>query len=165
MAEPISMILQRHMEIARNDYHRLVLLVGGFESGKTSALRELANEIGVDVINVNLEISMQLMELTTKQRKTKTPKIIDGLLANQKDPILLDNLEILFDKHLSIDPLRVLQHISRNRVVVASWAGEITHGKLHYAEPEHNEHRVYDTSGINYVTTEGDTSLDQRIQR
>lgn len=163
MAEPISMILQGHMEIAKSDYHRLVLLVGGFGSGKTSTLREVAKEIGVEVININLEISKQLMELTAKKRKT--PKIIDSIIADHMGPILLDNLEILFDKHLGIDPLRILQHISRNKVIVASWAGEIVNGKLHYADPEHNEHREYDTSGINYVTTEGVTNLDQRIQR
>ncbi len=39
------------------------------------------------------------------------------------DVVLLDNLEILFDTALEVEPLRLLQVSSRNRTIVASWNG------------------------------------------
>ncbi len=57
--------------------------------------------------------------------------------------MVLDNLELLFDVELKQDPLRLLQHISRNRNVVAAWNGHVDGGKLTYAEPGHPEYREY----------------------
>jgi len=53
--------------------------------------------------------------------------------------VLLDNLEILFDTSLEVEPLRLLQVSSRNRTVVASWNGRFRDGTLTYAEPGHPE--------------------------
>jgi len=55
------------------------------------------------------------------------------------DVVLLDNLEILFDTGLEVEPLRLLQVSSRNRTVVASWNGSYRDRTLTYAEPGHPE--------------------------
>jgi hypothetical protein len=55
------------------------------------------------------------------------------------DMVLLDNLEVLFDAALEVEPLRLLQVLSRNRIVVASWNGSFRDGTLTYAEPGHPE--------------------------
>jgi len=47
----------------------------------------------------------------------------------------LDNTEILFNPILKQDPLRLLQRISRNRTVVATWLGNVTDSHLTYAAP------------------------------
>ena len=47
-------------------YNRLVLLVGNSGSGRTTAIRELADAEGVPVVNVGVEISRRLLELTAK---------------------------------------------------------------------------------------------------
>ena len=53
--------------------------------------------------------------------------------------LALDNLEILFDTGLEVEPLRLLQVSSRNRTIVASWNGSFQAGTLTYAEPGHPE--------------------------
>jgi hypothetical protein len=126
-------------------YHRLVLLVGVAGSGKTGVLRDVADELGTSVINVNLGLSSELLELTAKQRSLRLPGILDQIVDQTQTPVLLDNLEILFDRDLQQDPLRLLQTISRNRVVVASWNGTMNSGKLLYAETGHPEYRSYDS--------------------
>ncbi len=55
------------------------------------------------------------------------------------DLVLLDNLEILFDTELEVEPLRLIQVSSRNRTIVASWNGSYQDGTLTYAEPGHPE--------------------------
>ena len=66
MAEPIHDKIKRSLQAAEGLYHRLVLLVGETGSGKTGVLRDVAEEFGTSVINVNLALSSELLELTAK---------------------------------------------------------------------------------------------------
>ena len=136
--------IKQSIEAADILYHRLVLLVGETGSGKTAVLRDVADELGVSVVNVNLEISSALLELTARQRALRLPEILGEIADKAGSPVILDNMEILFDKDLKQDPLRLLQGISRNRTVVASWNGKYSAGRLLYAETGHPEYRSYD---------------------
>lgn len=137
--------IMRSAQAAEGLYHRLVLLVGQTGSGKTTILQEVAERFGSSVVNVNLALSRELLELTAKQRTLRLPGILDQIANQTQPPVVLDNLEILFDKDLKQDPLRLLQSISRNRTVVASWNGIIDAGRLVYAETGHPEYRSYDS--------------------
>ena len=148
MAEPIHDKIKRSLQAAEGLYHRLVLLVGETGSGKTGVLRDVAEEFGSSVINVNLALSGELLELTANQRSLRLPDILNRIADQARSPVVLDNLEILFDKDLKQDPLRLLQGISRNRNVLASWNGTINSGKLLYAETGHLEYRSYDTVNV-----------------
>lgn len=145
MAEPINDKIKRSLQAAEGLYHRLVLLVGETGSGKTGVLRDVAEEFGSSVVNVNLALSSELLELTPKQRSLRLPGIIDKIADQAQSPMVLDNLEILFDIALQQDPLRLLQFLSRNRTVVASWNGKMDSGRLLYAETGHPEYRSYDS--------------------
>ena len=141
-------------------YHRLVLLVGTAGSGKTGILRDVAAEFGASVVNVNLALSSELLELTAKQRSLRLPKILGEIVDKAHSPVVLDNLEILFDNRLNQDPLRLLQGISRNRPVVASWNGTVKGGMLFYAEPDHPEYRRYDSVDALIVDTNQTSTAD-----
>jgi hypothetical protein len=136
-------------------YYRLVLVVGRSGSGKTGVLRDVAEEFGTSVVNVNLALSGELLELTAKQRSLRLPGILDQIADQAQSPVVLDNLEILFDKDLKQDPLRLLQGISRNRAVVASWNGIMNSGRLFYAETGHPEYRSYDSVDALIVSMDG----------
>ncbi|HDL84749.1 MAG TPA: BREX-3 system P-loop-containing protein BrxF [Candidatus Acetothermia bacterium] len=160
MAEAIQDKIKRSLQAAEGLYHRLVLLVGDAGSGKTSVLRDVAKDFGTEVINVNLALSSELLELTSKQRALRLPGILDQVIDNVPSPMVLDNLEILFDKDLKQDPLRLLQGISRNRSVVASWNGKTTEGKLNYAEAGHPEYRSYDLVDLTVVGMDETATVD-----
>lgn len=146
MAGQLQNRIKESLQASEGLYNRLVLLVGEAGSGKTGILQDVAGELNTSVVNVNLAISSQLLELTTKQRPLKLPRVLGQIVDNANSPVVLDNLEILFDKSLKQDPLRLLQSISRNRSVVASWNGTVTDGMLFYAEPDHPEYRRYDSA-------------------
>ena len=55
-------------------------------------------------------------------------------LISKSELILLDNIELLFAVELAQDPLRLLQSLSRNRTVIASWPGTFDGQSLTYAE-------------------------------
>ena len=145
ITELIQDEIKRKLEETEGLYHRLVLLVGATGSGKTGVLQHVAGNIGTKVINLNLTLSSELLDLTPKQRVLRLPEILDQVVNKTQTTVIFDNLEILFDKDLKQDPLRLLLSISRNRPVVASWNGTITAGKLIYAETNHPEYRSYDS--------------------
>lgn len=161
MAEPIHEKVNRSLRAAEALYHRLVLLVGASGSGKTGALRDVAEQFGTNVINVNLALSGELLALTAKQRSLRLPVILDGIADQAHSPVVMDNLEILFDKDLKQDPLRLLQGISRNRAVVASWNGAMHSGRLIYAETGHPEYRSYDSVDVLIVGMDGTATVDR----
>ncbi|WP_439710110.1 BREX-3 system P-loop-containing protein BrxF, partial [Desulfovibrio desulfuricans] len=97
------------MKAVEGLYYRLILLLGKTGSGKTRVLRKLAETVGSSVVNVNMALSGELLELTAKQRSLRLPGILDQIADQAQAPVVLDNLEILFDKDLQQDPLRLLQ--------------------------------------------------------
>jgi len=129
-------------------YYRLILVVGESGSGKTSVLRSFANRMNTDVVNLNRELSERLLGLTSKQRETQLNSIIDDILKPKSAPIILDNIELLFDVNLHNDPLRVLKNLSRSRTIIASWNGVVSQGLLTYAALPHSEYREYRPSDI-----------------
>jgi len=160
MTESVQNKIKRSLQTAETLYHRLVLLVGETGSGKTGVLRDIAVDFGVSVVNVNLVLSSELLELTAKQRSLRLPEILDQIANKSRVPVVLDNLEILFDKDLHQDPLRLLSGISRNRAVVASWNGISSGRKLLYAEAGHPEYRSYDSADVLIVNMDGTATVD-----
>ena len=160
MAEPIENKVTRSLKAAENLYHRLVLIVGKCGSGKTSIIQNLAKLHNTDPININLRISKELLELTNKQRQLKLSEILAQVVNDAGGIVFLDNIEVLFDIELKQAPLRLLQGLSRNLTVVASWNGSFDKGKLTYAEPGHNEYRSYDLTDTLVVSMNGEATVD-----
>lgn len=155
MAAATSEEIIDRIKQAHELYHRLVLVVGPSGSGKTSLLQEVSKQTGFRYINLNLELSRVLLELTERQRILRLPLLVDEIIGQTGDQVvLIDNLEILFEVSLKQDPLRLLQQISRNRTVVATWNGTMAGGYLTYAAPNHPEYRRYPAHDLLAVSLE-----------
>ena len=139
MSETVTQ-LEQSIEQVASQYYRLVILVGAPASGTTTALQAVAQNLGCQLLNVNLELSKKMLELTRTQRSRQVERLLKEVIASVPgDVVLLDNLEILFDTALELQPLRLLQVLDRNRTIVASWNGSFQGGTLIYAEPGHPE--------------------------
>ncbi|MEZ0328475.1 MAG: BREX-3 system P-loop-containing protein BrxF [Dissulfuribacterales bacterium] len=126
MAEPLADRVIRRIGQAAELYHRLVMLVAPAGSGKTAALQDVHERTAAPLVNVNLELSRRMLDLTERQRALQLPRLLAEIVgAFSADVVLLDNVEVLFDVSLKQDPLRLLQGLSRNKTVVAAWSGEI----------------------------------------
>jgi hypothetical protein len=110
--------------------------------GKTAALEQVALEKGWPLLNVNLSLSERLLELTRAQRALRASALVEDIVKESgTEIVLLDNLEILFGVDLQLDPLRLLQTLSRSRTIVAAWPGNLNGDHLVYSEPGHPEYR------------------------
>ncbi len=139
-------------------YHRLILLAGESGSGKTAVLSALAEEYKTGVISLNRVLSFQLLDLTAKQRILRLPELAAGII--NEAIVFLDNTEILFDAGLRQDPLKLLQGLSGNHLIIAVWNGKYQKNRLIYAEPGHPEYRVYDPEDTIILCMDGRTSTD-----
>ncbi|TDA69374.1 MAG: BREX-3 system P-loop-containing protein BrxF [Clostridia bacterium] len=141
--------------LAAELYHRLIIIVAPAGAGKTTALQDIHERTGAPLINVNLELSRRLLELTGRQRALQLPRLLSEIVnAAGGDLVLLDNIELLFDVSLKQDPLRLLQGLSRNKTLVVAWNGSANSGHLTYAMPEHPEYRRYVISDLLIVSPE-----------
>ena len=155
MAEPLADMLIRGIGQAADLYHRLVMLVAPAGAGKTAVLRAVHERTAAPLVNVNLDLSRQLLDLTARQRTLQLPHLLSNIVTSSAAEVtLLDNIEILFDITLKQDPLRLLQGLSRNRTVVAAWNGSIKGEHLAYAAPGYPEYRRYPSRDFLVVTPE-----------
>lgn len=144
MAEPLADQVIRKVKQAAELYHRLMLVVAPAGAGKTTALQDVRDRTGAPLVNVNLELSRRMLDLTERQRALHLPRLLREIVGNgDEEMILLDNIEVIFDVGLKQDPLRLLQGLSRNKTVVAAWNGTIVEDSLTYAVPAHAEYRRY----------------------
>src|SRR5258708_6629126 len=98
MAEPLADQISRTIAQASELYHRLVLVAAPSGAGKTRALQEVRGQTNAPLINVNLELSRAMLDLTERQRALQAPRLLSAILdASGPGLALLDNIEILFD--------------------------------------------------------------------
>lgn len=155
MAEPLADKVIGRIGQAVELYHRLIILVAPDGAGKTTALQDVHGRIHAPLINVNIELSRRMLDLTERQRPLQLQRLLSEIVNHfPSQVVLLDNIELLFDVSLKQDPLRLLQGLSRNRTVAAAWSGLIDSGHLTYATPDHPEHRRYPLRDFLVVTSE-----------
>jgi len=144
MAETLADRVIRRIGQAAGLYHRLVMLVAPAGAGKTAVLQDVHERTMAPLVNVNLELSRRMLDLTERQRVLQLPRLLAEIVGvSAADVVLLDNIEVLFDVSLKQDPLRLLQGLSRNRTVVAAWSGFIDGEHVVYATPDHPEYKRY----------------------
>ncbi len=155
MAEPLADKVLQRIDQAAELYHRLIMVVAPAGAGKTAALQDVHERTGAPLINVNLELSRRMLELTERQRALQLPRLLSDIVnASETEVILFDNTELLFDVSLKQDPLRLLQGLSRNKTVVAAWSGSIDSEHMIYAKPDHAEYRRYPLRDLLLVSPE-----------
>ena len=127
---------------------KLILLVGN--GGKTRLLRALAQRLNAAPFNVGVKLGHRLAATPVSERGFS----VNGLLRDVTDsargnaPLLLDNLEVLFEPSLKINPLDFLKRLAHARRVVAVWPGEMRDDRLVYANMGHPEYRDYTRDGV-----------------
>lgn len=133
-------------------YERLVLVVGPPGSGKSTAMRHAADEHAWDTINLSLSLGERLLEVPPHQRPSRTLGIVRSLIDEaESEVVCVDNIDLLFEPSLQVDPLGLLQSLSKEKTLVVAWPGRVTTDnvpRLVHAERPHPEYRQYPTQGL-----------------
>jgi len=131
-------------------HSKLALLIGPPGCGKTKLLGQLAASRAAKVMNVGAELGARLAALPQRQRVLQANVAMRDLADEYAsgDLLLLDNIELLFDQSLRLDPLDLLKRHAHTRRVVAAWPGQLHEGRLSYAEIGHPEYQDYGLDGL-----------------
>ena len=133
---------------------KLILLVGPSRSGKTQLLRQFSAKLDVEPLNVGLELGCRLAATSNNKRGFSAGELLREIALLEQfgerteAPLLLDNLELLFEPSLQINPLDLVRRLAHSRRVVAVWPGERRGDRLIYADMSHPEHRDYSRDGV-----------------
>lgn len=129
---------------------KLILLVGPSRSGKTQLLREFGAKLNIEPLNVGLELGRLLAATPNNKRGFSAGELLREIADKEgtEDPLLLDNLELLFEPSLQINPLDLVRRLSHSKRAVAVWPGELRGDRLVYADMSHPEHRDYSRDGV-----------------
>lgn len=129
---------------------QLILLVASSNGGKTPLLRELGAKLHCEPLNVSLLLGRRLAAMPHHQRGFAVGELLRECAEQEgtTGPLLLDNLEILFEPSLQINPIDIIKRLAHARPVVAVWPGTVGDDRLLYAERSHPEHRDYRRDGM-----------------
>ena len=148
-AEEFDVALER----TASQYYKLLMVVGPTGSGKTAFLRSVSEKYNIPLLNLGLDLSKKLLSLTVSERKLKASDVIADLLdACGAHRLAVDNTEIVFDPALMLNPLGLLQGISRTRLLIWSWNGELEKTHLTYAYPGHPEYCRISSAEMTLIT-------------
>lgn len=129
---------------------KLILLVGPSRSGKTHLLRNLGVNLNIKPLNVGLELGRRLAATPNDKRGFSAGELLREIADKERTeaPLLLDNLEVLFEPSLQVNPLDLIKRLAHSKRVVAVWPGELRVDRLVYADMSHPEHRDYSREGL-----------------
>jgi hypothetical protein len=148
----MSMLARLEQLIAEicNLNSKLILLVGPGRCGKTQLLRQLGAKFNIEPLNVGLELGRRLAATPNNKRGFSAGELLREIADKDRTeaPLLLDNLELLFEPGLQINPLDLVKRLAHSKRVVAVWPGELRGDRLVYADMSHPEHRDYSCDGV-----------------
>ena len=140
--------LDRLVREAASLQNRFVL-VTGTANERLTTLQNLASTHGSEVLNLGLDFSRRLSSVPKRQRQLQAAGILRELSTEASGTLLIfDQVEVLFDRTLQLDPLDLMKRQSHGRTVVASWPGFHRDGRLIYADTGHPEHQDYPVTGL-----------------
>ena len=129
---------------------KLVLLVGPPRSGKSALLVKLSERRNTLVLNVGAALGRQLLAIPSTRRHLQAADLLKDLADETacEGMLLLDNIELLFDRTLQLNPLDLLKRHAHARRVIAVWPGELRERRLSFAATGHPEYQDYGIDGL-----------------
>lgn len=142
--------LDRIVEDISTVHSKLVLLIGEPGAGKSDLLLKLAQRRAVSVLNVGAALGRELLTVPASRRHLHVSEIFRSLAEDiaSHGILLVDNIEILFDRTLKLNPPDLLRRQAQSRRIIAAWPGSVRDNRLTYAETGHPEHQDYAIDGL-----------------
>jgi len=147
------------------DRHKLVILVGGFGTGKTTLLKDLAPQVGAEYVNLNLHLTGRLLSLPRRQYDdgVTVHQLIDELcdeLSPDGRPLFVDNIELLFSPELGrVNPIDTFKRMSRQRPVVLALPARRQGNHAEYSALGREDHMSVSLENFTVIQMEEESRL------
>lgn len=127
---------------ARSLRSRLVWLVGSASTGKTRLLLQLAASYPEhSYVNLNAALAKSLADESSECHPYSIGSHLSTILVPRtQGAYLVDNIEILFSRHLLLPVVDRLKNIAQQATLVVSWPGHVDANKLVYGSRNHPDY-------------------------
>jgi hypothetical protein len=140
-------------------YQQLVICASVSPNETSNLFETVAEETGWSLLNINLELSQALLGLSAQERKQQVVRLFEDLIrTSQAKTLLLDHIELLFERSLGLNPITVLGSVARHCTLIVNWPGTKTGSTLSYASPNHPETCSYKLAQLGDVIFVDDNS-------
>ena len=131
---------ERNYNALSDRYCRLLLLTGDSPE-KSDFIRACLENYQFESVLLGKELSRLLLDLSPKQRPVRIADYFNDFLTGTSN-IFLTDIEILFDRELSTDPITLMKAAARTRNFIVNWPGRFDFATktLVYAANSHQEH-------------------------
>lgn len=142
--------LDRAVKEAESINTPLIILTGSSRHHRGHFLAKYASYKNLDILNIGLVFGQHLASSDEFNRRSNATEILEKICADftESGLLIVDNIEILFDQTLALNPMSVLKKISRNRAAIVVWPGDVKNGRLQYATPNHPEFQDHSIDGV-----------------
>ena len=128
--------LKKRIDDLGNQYYKMMFVIF-----KNYSIETFSSKLtDTRILNINFQLSEKLLVIPAKDYYWYVTDFLLSFMDDDKMTYILNHIDILFDPVLAIQPISVLESISRQRKIVVIWPGEYREGKLFYAEPQHSEY-------------------------
>lgn len=115
----------------------MVVVAGTHGSGKTRLAKLLAAKGWGTYINLSLTLSRYVMTVNPRDPVRWTTEFMTGLRSDRgnEQPLILDNIEAVFQPELRLNPLSWFLQMAREVPLVVVWPGAVSQGEFFYSTP------------------------------
>lgn len=129
---------------------KLILLVSSGGCSKTQTIRAMGDRLGIRPVILGADLGRILASTPQSKRSLAAGELVRDIAgrASEGGALLLDNIELLFEPSLHLNPLDLLKRLADSRTVLAVWPGKLRSDRLTYAEIGHPEYRDFSREGV-----------------
>lgn len=103
-------------------------------------------------------INKELSQVLVSEPKTNYSREIITWVSTktediQSEPIVIKDIELLFEPSLGLDPLTLFRQTSKRNRLIVLWPGNFSNNTLSYASPEHAHYRTWANPGVEIIQT------------
>ena len=128
----------------------LIIVTGSSRHHGSDFLAKYASHKNLNILNVGLVFGERLASSDEFARRSHATEILEEICAEftESGLLIMNNIEILFDQSLALNPMGIFKKISRSRTAIAVWPGDVKKGRLQYATPDHPEFQDHSIDGV-----------------
>ena len=133
MFQPNDFELSNYLKIMKRKKLGTILIVGPKGSGKTELLNQLNDNYfqSNQILNLGIELSKIFLNIE-KYEDIKIKEEIQKIILNYSFFIFIDNIEVMLDSYIQLDPINTLLYFVKDLFSVISVPGRIRGNDLDY---------------------------------
>ena len=140
--DDIFTVLQQSLSYGEMQSSCLIFLI--LEDSELKQLSTIFSD--APFLNTSKLLAERLITMSRREREANIASTLKSIILAGDNICYLQRIQFLFAKELNINPVKLLQQLSRKKPVVVVWPGELDSSNLYYATPGHPEYVSYQLS-------------------